>query len=188
MKKLFIIILLFNFCNLKSQTQQIALPLIKLPKIKQVKLVNKNDKYQFNTEKWQKVDSGDWLTYFAIENNKLWTGQQVAAVRVLGSWGLNEAAFAYLYVVDIVSNNDSIMPSVFISSYNTTTKQKGIDINPFKQAPAPTGMKGKINITETLSISKFGVCVLKSEHKSVKKTLSKLVTFSVNEDGSINKL
>ena len=160
----------------------------KLPLIKQTILTTINNKLQFSTAKWEKIEEKNWVDYFAIENKKLWTGQQITDARVLGYWGLGETSIAYVYVVDVLQDDGSSIPSVFISSYNATSQRKGIDINPFEQVPAPTGMKGKVVITKTITINKFGGCTAKTTYKTATKTLSKIQEFSVNEDGSVHKL
>ena len=187
MKTIITLLLIITHTVTSAQQNSDTVPIIRLPLIKQTTLTTINSKPQFSTTKWKKIEEKNWLNYFAIENNKLWTGQQVTDARVLGYWGLGEASIAYVYVVDVLQNDAKTMPSVFISSYNATTQRKGVDINPFEQAPAPTGMKGKVTITKSITINEFGGCTAKATYKTATKTLSKVQEFSINEDGSVHR-
>ena len=158
------------------------------PKIKNTTLTLVNGKYSFSTAKWAVVKNKDlYADLFAIENDKIWTGQTVSQVRILGWWGLSEAQSAYVYAYDLVDADGIKTTSVFLTTHHGI-KGKTADINPFTLNPNPTGMKGKITNTATLSINTFGIIKLVTSHKNSNgKILKKESTFSVDEDGKINK-
>lgn len=176
--------LLFLCCAKFSNLQAQLMPDIAFHKIQNISLTYVDNVAKFSTQKWQTVSQMYWIKYFAIE--KFWTGQQVKAVRVLGYWQLSKNAIAYLYVVDLVEGDDNIIPSIFISSYNENTQSKGIDINPFKQVASPTGLKGKIIVTETFCVTTNGTCITKATHKSSTSVFPKNLSFKILEDGSIS--
>jgi hypothetical protein len=131
MKFYFILLFIFMQNIFFAQETTLDQAFLKLPTLpKKTTLLTLNDKYQFKMNTWQKIDSVHWLNYFAVENNKIWTGQKVASIRALGYWGLSESSIAYLFAYDIVNDDGKIIPSVFISSYNATTGIKGIDKPP----------------------------------------------------------
>lgn len=158
----------------------------KIPTLKAVNYIRKNDSYQFATNNWVNVtDKNRWLDLFGVENNKLWTGQQVYAIHIAGWWRINQNAIGYLYVIDLEADNGSTSQSIFISSYNTQTNTKGVDVDPFGQAPSPTGMKGKIVVTQTLKIMMPIMFVLTNKHQSPSKILSKTVKYNITENGTV---
>jgi hypothetical protein len=158
-----------------------------LPKIKPTQLTQVQEKYQFKTNKWTAVQKTFWVDLFAIENDKFWTGQQVADVRILGWWRTSENSIAYVYNVKLPDANDNLQDNVFISSYNTLNKRKGVDHNPFNLLPSPTGMRGKVINTKILKINSMGLCEVINMHKGTAKTLSKTKKFTINAYGSLEE-
>jgi hypothetical protein len=159
------------------------------PKIKKTTLTLTNDKAQYKIDKWSKIsDSKMLIDLFAIENSKFWTGQEVMEVKVLGWWGLDDAAIAYIYNVKLKDSEGSVTNSTFLTTQHGITG-KGVDNNPFELLPSPTGMKGKVTVTKLFAIDEFGAIKASNTHKSSNgKVLSKKNSFYVNaENGKITE-
>ncbi len=155
-------------------------------KLKTTKFICKDVAYQFSTEKWQPVTNKElWSDLFGIENGKIWTGQIVGTVRLLGHWKISDKAVGYIYVADLENDAGTYTPSIFISSFNIETNRKGIDVDPFSQAPSPTGMRGKIVVTQTLQATAAGLFTITNKHQSPTKVLSKTVKYKIGQDGAV---
>jgi hypothetical protein len=187
MKKPIFLAILFCalYSNVKAQNS-IADYFTSIPKLKPTTYIRKNGVYQFSTNKWVNVtDKQLWTDLFGIENNKMWTGQEVYAIHLTGWWHISTNAIGYMYVIDLEADNGGTTPSIFISSYNTQNGRKGIDVDPFAQAPSPTGMRGKVVITQTLKVTIPIIFTLTNKHQSSAKILSKTVKYTIGEDGAV---
>jgi hypothetical protein len=180
-------VLLLSLAQLFSNAQNTGTDYFKTaPKLTATRLIRKDGLYLFNAEKWQAVANKElWLELFAIENGKLWTGQMVGTVRLAGYWKISEKAVGYMYAAYIENDMGTFTPSIFISSFNIETNSKGIDVDPFSQAPSPTGLRGKIVVTQTLTTTASGLFTIINKHQSPAKLLSKTVKYIIGEDGAV---
>jgi hypothetical protein len=186
LKTLSIFFLSFLFLTATQAQTTITDYFSQAPKQKTTTLVRKDNAYQFKTEKWDTVDNKElWPYLFGVENDKFWTGQKVSAIRLAGWWPIGSKAVGYMYAADLEAEDGSFVPSVFISSFNTETERKGIDVDPFSQAPSPTGMRGKIVVTQTVQVTTQGLFTLTNKHQSPAKVLSKKVRYTIGEDGAV---
>lgn len=185
-----LITILFFLGQVSAQAQQTVEEFFKTaPQLNATKLIRTDNVYKFSPDKWPALNNKEvWPDLFGIENGKMWTGQMVGSVRLAGYWKITEKAFGYLYAAYLENDAGTYTPSVFVSSFNIETNRKGIDVDPFSQAPSPTGMRGKVVITQTVQISKTGIFTLISKHQSPSKVLSKTVTYKIAEDGVVEVL
>lgn len=159
------------------------------PPLKATKLIRLDNRYKFSSDKWAAVNNKEvWPDLFGIENGKMWTGQMVGSVRLAGYWKISEKAYGYMYAAYLENDEGTYTPSVFVSSFNIETNRKGIDVDPFSQAPSPTGMRGKMVITQTVQITNTGLFTLTNKHQSPAKVLSKTVKYMIGEDGAVETL
>lgn len=172
--------------NAQSVPVEINLPAYN--KIKTTTLSKVNDKNNISFKTWQPVIGEDADLMAGVSKGVDARGNEIAelSTMLLGWWHVGKESvgrIAYVYAIDEMVNGKAVT-KIYVTSLLGKEKTASTDL--FKLVPSPTGMKGKITVTDKVVISAKGKITATKTHKTSNgKVLTSTKNFVIDADGNL---